>query len=119
MLLEIPAQSFAQHAHAAAVDDAHTRQAGEKSAIEKFFYAASGVVHVFADDIDLAGRGGIFGDSHLNAAGARCFYRRGTGASENFGDVSTGNTHGHFAAAQFDLEIVVIKAATDERGAAQ
>src|SRR5438552_3216372 len=61
VLLQILAQGLAQHAHAAAVDNAHTRQPGEEGAIEEFFHAAGGFVHVFTDDVDLAGRGGFFG----------------------------------------------------------
>src|SRR5438552_12424443 len=70
MLLEILAQGFAQHAHAAAVDDAHARQPGEKGTVEEFFYATGGLIHIFADDVDLAGRGDIFGDLYLNSAAA-------------------------------------------------
>ena len=50
------AQGFAQDAHAAAVDYADARQAGEECAVDKFLHVAGGVVHVIADDVDFRGR---------------------------------------------------------------
>src|SRR5438477_222236 len=61
MLLEILAHGLAQHTHAAAVHDAHARQAAEKGAVEELFHATGGFVHVSTDDVDLAGRRGVFG----------------------------------------------------------
>src|SRR5438477_9696441 len=119
MLLEILTQGFAQHAHAAAVDDAHARQPGEEGAVEEFFHAAGGLIHIFADDVDLAGRRGIFGDFHLNAAGTRRLHGRRAGARQNLGNVGAGNAHGHFAAAQLDFKILIVNTPPDESGAAQ
>ena len=53
MRLQGLAQGFAEDTHAAAVDDADTRQAGEKSAVDELFDFAGGVVHVVANDVDL------------------------------------------------------------------
>jgi hypothetical protein len=46
MLLQGLAQGFAQDAHAAAVDHAHARQAGEKGAVDELLDFAGGVVDV-------------------------------------------------------------------------
>ena len=56
MLLQILAQGFAQNAHAAPVDDAHPRHAGEKRAVDEFFDFAGGFVNRAPDDVDFGGR---------------------------------------------------------------
>lgn len=55
MLLQRLPQSFAQDAHAAAMDDAHAWQASEKCTIDKLLHFASGIVHVVADYVDFRG----------------------------------------------------------------
>ena len=59
MLLQILAQGFAEDAHAAAVDDAYSRHAGQERAVDEFLDFAGGFVHSAADDVDFGGRGGV------------------------------------------------------------
>src|SRR4051812_36265646 len=55
MLLEGPAQGFAEDSHATAVDYADAGEAGQKGVVDEFFYGAGGVVDGVADDVDFRG----------------------------------------------------------------
>ena len=57
MFLQILPQGLAQDAHAAAVDNAHSREPGEKGAVYEAFDFAGGVVDGVADDVDFGGSG--------------------------------------------------------------
>src|ERR1039458_5782865 len=118
MLLQILAQGFPQNAHAASVDDAHPRHAGQKRAVHEFFDFAGGFVHGVADDVDF-GRHVAAADFALqrdaDPAGARGFDGRVGDACLHFGDIFAGDAHFHRA--DFDIEVVVANFLFDDGGA--
>src|ERR1700674_2246908 len=118
-LLQILAQSFAEDAHAAPVDDAHPRHASQKRAVDEFFDFAGGFVHGAADDVDFgrhveAAR--FVWQRDADAASARGLYGRVGGAGLYFGDVFAGDAHLHRA--DFDIEVIVANFLFDDSSAA-
>src|ERR1700692_261092 len=104
VLLQILAPSFAEDAHATPVDDAHSRHASQKRAIDEFFDFAGGFVDGAADDVDFGGHveaARFVFQRDGDAASARTLYGRGGGASLYFRDVFAGDAHLHRA----DLDI--------------
>ena len=115
MLLQHLAQSFAEDAHAAAVNHADARKPGEESAVDELFDFAAGLVDGLADHVDLAGD-----VARLRFPATRKFLGRARpspesrdrpGAGQHFGDVVARDLHLHRA--HLDFEMIVVDLARD------
>ena len=120
VLLEHLAEGFAEDAHAAAVDDADAREAGEEGAVDESFDFAAGLVDGLSDDVDFHGDVGAFvgeGDGDAAGAGGVNGSVGGAlgGADNHFGDVVAGNLH--FQGAHLDFEMIVVDLRGDFGGA--
>ena len=76
MFLQELAEGSAEDSHPAAMDDAHARQPGQKSPVNKFFDFGGRVIDGLADDVDLARRAGIiFFEGHRDPTLTGRLYR--------------------------------------------
>src|SRR5579864_3296723 len=114
MLLQELPQGLAQNAHAAAVDDSHSRPSRQESPVNKFLHLARGVVYSVPDDVDL--RRDVFAlafEGDGNAASTRSFHRAVRGSGHDFRDVLARNSHLH--GTNFNFKMILIQSARDFR----